>query len=99
MTKTSYLEDIYSGELDTEIKAFVKKKVIELIRNEDNCKSGSVLQGMEYRPDKIAAYYLGDERLGWMIDIANDFTDGIQEYWLGRILKIPLIEKIAPYLA
>ena len=98
MTKTNFLDEIYSGELDTEIKAFLKSKILELIRDENNCKKGSVLQGMEYRPDKIAAYYIGDERLGWMIDVANDFTNGIQEYYLGRNLKIPSLDKIAPYL-
>lgn len=98
MTKTNFLDEIYTEELHTEIKAFLKSKVLELIRDENNCSEGSVLQGMEYRPDKLAAYYMGDERLGWMIDVANDFANGIQEYYLGRKVKIPVLEKITPYL-
>lgn len=99
MTKNNYVEDIYSGELDTDIHAFLKNKSLNIIRSDENCTSGSVLQGMEYRPDKLAAYYLGDERLGWMIDVANDFTEGIQDYYLGRALKIPVLEKIMPILS
>lgn len=87
MVKNDFIETVYCKELDTRIKGFMSIKNIKLIK--ENCSEGFVMQGMEYRPDKIAAYYLGDERLGWLIDIANGFADGIKSYYLGRKLNIP----------
>lgn len=88
MVKNDFIGTIYCKELDTNIKGFMSAKCLEIIK--EDCKDGYVMQGMEYRPDKIAAYYLGDERLGWLIDIANGFSDGIKSYYLGRKLKIPI---------
>lgn len=85
--KNTFVKDIYCKELNTDIKGFLSAENLKILR--DNCTTGQVLQGMEYRPDKIAAYYLGDERLGWAISAANNFQNGIQDYYLGRSLKIP----------
>ncbi len=87
MVKSNFIGTVYCKELDTNIKGFLSAKNIQIIKS--NCYDAIVMQGMEYRPDKVAAYYLGDERLGWMIDIANGFKDGIKSYYLGRTIKIP----------
>ncbi len=87
MLKNDYIDTIYCEELDTDIKGFMSDSNMKILA--DNYTSGTVMQGMEYRPDKIAAYYLGDERLGWAISLANDFDGGISDYYLGRSIKIP----------
>lgn len=88
MNKNNYIKDIYCNELDTNIKGFLSNEQLKILR--ENSTSGQVMQGMEYRPDKIAAYYLGDERLGWAISAANNFQNGIQDYYLGRNIRIPI---------
>lgn len=87
MKKNDFIKDIYCNELDTNIKGFLSNEQLKILR--ENSTSGQVMQGMEYRPDKIAAYYLGDERLGWAISAANNFQNGIQDYYLGRNIRIP----------
>lgn len=87
MNKNDYINNIYSEELKTDIKGFFSKNNINTLQEE--VTFGSVLQGMEYRPDKLAAYYLGNERLGWILDLTNNFNEGIKEYYLGRKIKIP----------
>lgn len=87
MKKSSVLGNIFCKELDINIKGFLSEEQLKIIR--ENSYQGQVLQGMEYRPDKIAAYYLGDETMGWLISAANNFQNGIRDYHLGRSLKIP----------
>lgn len=97
ISKNNYTDNIFCRELGIEINAFLKKEKMDLIQQYSTIK-GQVMQGMEYRPDKIAAYYLGNERLGWMIDIANGFEDGIKSYYLGRSLKIPDLNSLMSVL-
>lgn len=87
MKKNDFVKDIYCKELNTNIKGFLSDSQIKVLR--ENSTNGQVMQGMEYRPDKIAAYYLGDERLSWAVSAANNFQNGIQDYYLGRSIKIP----------
>lgn len=87
MKKSNYLNSIYCGELNIMVKGFLSDEQLKILR--DNSYTGSVMQGMEFRPDKVAAYYLGDERMSWVISAANNFQNGIQDYYLGRKIKIP----------
>lgn len=87
MNKNSIVKNIYCEELDTKIKSFLTSEQLSILRN--NCFEGAVMQGMEFRPDKVAAYYLGDEKLMWAISAANNFQKGIEDYYLGRKIKIP----------
>ena len=47
---------------------------------------------MQFRPDKVAAYYLGNANYSWLSDLANDFEDGIKDYRLGRAILVPNID-------
>lgn len=87
MSKYDYVENLYSVALDKNVKGFMDNENIKIL--EENSTGGQILLGMEYRPDKVAAYYLGDEKLSWAITLANRFTNGIQDYYLGREIKIP----------
>lgn len=87
MKKSDYLEDIWCEELEQNIKSFLTPEKLKILR--ENSKTGSVLLGMEFRPDKIAAYYLGNEKMMWAISAANNFQDGIKDYYLGREILIP----------
>ena len=46
---------------------------------------------MEYRPDLVADYYLGDSSLSWLITYVNNFFNGIKDYKVGTKIKIPKI--------
>ena len=49
--------------------------------------------GMEYRPDKISAYYYGTPEYDWVILLVNTIN-GLQDLTLGKELAIPSIETI-----
>ena len=49
--------------------------------------------GMEYRPDKISAYYYGTPEYDWVILLVNTIN-GLQDLTLGKELVIPSIETI-----
>lgn len=87
MKKNDFIDKIYNKELDTDIKGFFSTENIKILR--ENSTKGQVMVGMEYRPDKVAAYYLGDERMSWAISLANNFIQGIEDYYLGREILIP----------
>ena len=74
MLKNNFINNIYCEELDTDIKSFLTAKQLKILK--EHSTEGYVLQGMEFRPDKVAAYYLGDERLGWAISAASGFING-----------------------
>lgn len=88
--KSDYLGKIWCEELGVDIKSFLTPEKLKILR--ENSMSGSVMVGMEFRPDKVAAYYLGDERLMWAISAANNFQNGIKDYYLGRKILIPTDE-------
>lgn len=90
MLKNTFVDNIYCNELDTNIKGFLRADQLKILR--EHSTVGYVLQGMEFRPDKVAAYYLGDERLGWAISAASGFINGIKDYREGRKISIPTNE-------
>ena len=90
--KTNYLETIFCKSLNTNIKAFVGKKNIDILQEE--ATSFTIPSGMEFRPDKIAAYLYGDDTISWVLDLTNNFTDGIKEYYLYRQILVPSIKSI-----
>lgn len=92
MKRYDYITNIYCKELDTDIKGFMSKKNLDALSS--SSRVGYVLKGMEYRPDKIAYYYLEDPKLSWLITLANGFTNGIADYYPGRKLIIPNNENI-----
>jgi len=48
----------------------------------------------EYRPDKIAYYLWGLQDLSWVLDIVNDFTNGISEYTRDTTIKYLQTKKL-----
>jgi hypothetical protein len=50
--------------------------------------NGFILQGMQYRPDKVSIYYYGTPFLHWIITLVNNFF-GIQDYTEGKEIKLP----------
>jgi len=41
----------------------------------------------EFRPDKIAYRVFGNQNLHWILDVLNDFPNGITEYTRGKTIK------------
>ena len=74
--------------LGEEAKGFAELKNIE----DATYIEGYVKKGMEYRPDLVADYYLGDSKKAWLITCFNRFTNGIRDYTLGRKIKIPILD-------
>ena len=90
MRKYDYVEDIKCDELNDYIKGFFDRENCNILK--ENSTTQKILSGMEYRPDKVAAYYLGGSNYSWMIDLANDFVNGIKDYYKGREILVPNIE-------
>jgi len=78
---------IYNVIVGDTTKGFLDNSTIESIRNSSSY--GSVLKGMEYRPDLLAEYYLGDSKYAWALIVANNFTNGIEDFTLGRKILLP----------
>ena len=43
----------------------------------------------EYRPDKIAFKFYGDASLAWVLIYANNFSNGMADFWNNRIIIVP----------
>lgn len=92
MERIDLQKDTYSEDIKHEMKGFPERKDIN---NIGISGTGRVLKGMEYRPDKVAQYYLGDGSYAWAIFFVNNFTNGISELRLGREIKLPKIGNLA----
>lgn len=87
MTRLEFEREIYSDIVGKDIKGFPLYEDYAFLFNET--EDAIIHIGMEYRPDKIAEYYLGDSRLAWVITYLNKFSNGIRDYTLGKKIKIP----------
>lgn len=87
MNKYRYIENIFCKELDTDVKGFFSKNNMDILR--EGATEGIVFRGTEYRPDKLAYFYLGDSKLGWLLTLTNGFINGIEDYYYGRKILIP----------
>ena len=87
MTRLELQTTFFNPILEEKAKGFAE------LKNIDNASFtyGYVMRGMEYRPDLIAQYYLGDSSLGWQITYFNNFINGLSDYTLGKKLKIPRV--------
>lgn len=97
MKKTNYEESIFCDALNDNIKGFIPNEISTILK--EYSTKEKILKGMEYRPDKVAAYYLGNPNYSWIIDLANNFTEGIKEYRLGRTILIPNLNDVRPLLS
>lgn len=89
MRRTELQPTIFNAIINDNSKGFLDNKELEEMRN--NCTDGYILKGMEYRPDLVANYYLGDPKKSWAITFVNNFYNGIKDYKLGKKIKIPQI--------
>ena len=94
MTKSNFERDIFSKEIGDRIKGFIPSSPIKKLREDNQASKGQVMIGMEYRPDKISAYYYGSTDYDWVI-LAVNTTKGLQDLTLGKELVIPSINLIA----
>lgn len=90
MNRTDFQNELYNPIIKDYSKGFLDEK--EMSKYKNNYTYGYVLQGMEFRPDLVAKYYMGDPELSWLITYVNEFEDGIKDYILGRKIKIPGVE-------
>ena len=93
MNKYSFVKNIYSKELNENIKGFLNGDTIKKLREDPLATIGYVKLGLEYRPDKISAYYYGSTEYDWVI-VAVNTTNGIQDLTFGKKLVIPSVDKI-----
>ena len=54
---------------------------------EDDFKETTVAPNEEFRADKIAYRLWDSQDLSWILDIINDFENGISDYTIGTIVK------------
>ena len=93
MRKYDFVKSIYSKEIGDSIKGFLPNTLLESLKEDPNKQIGQVLLGMEYRPDKISAYYYGTTDYDWVI-LAVNTTNGLEDLTLGKKLVIPSINTI-----
>ena len=90
MRKYDFVSDVYCDSLGINIAGFFDRKNCDILK--ENSTVQTIPIGMQFRPDKVAAYYLGNANYSWLIDLANDFEDGIKDYRLGRAILVPNID-------
>ena len=88
----NYSGEIYNSIINSNVKDFLDYSLIEKLSFDST--EGMVLQGMEYRPDKISEYYLGSSSYAWAITLINKFSEGVKEYTLFRKIKIPSLNTL-----
>ena len=81
------IKDLVLGE---KINAFIDNKSLESLKQ--SYYYGDIKRGMQYRPDLVAEYYLGNAYDSWIISYINEFVNGIEDYTLGRKIKIPVFD-------
>lgn len=89
MEKSSLQRTIYNPIIKKNVSGFLDNLDLENLRK--NYSIGIIKKGMEYRPDLVANYYLGDSSLSWLITYINDFFNGIKDYKMGKKIKIPIL--------
>lgn len=92
MRRIDFEETNYCDALNTNIKGFVPPEIFNILH--DNSDIKSIPKNMEYRPDKLSAYYYGDPNMSWIIDFANKFTNGIKDYYAGRKILVPNLDAV-----
>jgi hypothetical protein len=93
MRKNDFIRNIYSKEIGGDIKGFLSSSIINALRSDPNRTEGFVKQGMEYRPDKLSAYYYGTTDYDWVI-LAVNTTKGLEDLTLGKKLVIPSSDRL-----
>ena len=93
MDKYRFVKNIYSKEIGDKIKGFLSAEIIKRLKEDEYAINGDVLIGMEYRPDKISAYYYGSIEYAWII-VAVNTTKGIEDLTLGKKLILPSVNTI-----
>jgi len=48
----------------------------------------------QYRPDLISQKFYGSTRLHWIITFINDISNSPSDYSTGKILRIPIKERV-----
>lgn len=87
MNRLDYQETIYNPIINNNSKGFLNSKLLKNYK--ESYTIGVIRPGMEYRPDLVAKYYLGDVSRAWEIEFINNFTNGVKDFKLGRNIKIP----------
>ena len=82
-----YREIIKDPVLKENVKGFIDINDLESIKR--NAVYAYIPIGMGYRPDLVAAHFLGDANEAWLITCINNFTNGIKDYKEGRRILIP----------
>jgi len=87
MDRLSYQTEIYNPIIKSNFKGFIDTSSLETLKK--NTKKVIIPIGMQYRPDLVAQYFLGDQASYWVIDYLNNFLNGIEDYTEGRSIIIP----------
>ena len=75
--------------IDAPSKNFIKSFL------DGNEKTIEINAAFEYRPDKLAEYYLGNPQYDWILTLLNNFDKGIEDYYLGRLVIIPTRTRVS----
>ena len=86
MRASAYRGTIFNSVIQQNTRGFF---INDLNKFKKKYTTVNIQKNMEYRPDLIAAYYLGDPSLDWLITFVNEFTNGLEDYQYGREIKIP----------
>ena len=60
-----------------------------------NPQTFKITNQFEFRPDKIAFSFYGDASLSWVLIYANNFSNGMMDFWNGREILIPEMKTVS----
>lgn len=56
-------------------------------------KTITITGPLEFRPDLVSLRAFGNYHMGWLIAIHNDLLDPINDFYIGREIKIPDLDE------
>jgi hypothetical protein len=87
----------YDEDINLWLKGYMDKKFYDSIYELPYRQYIISLRTM-YRPDLIALAFLNNENLAWVLSIVNDIDDSPEGFYPGRIIKVPLLDKLESLL-
>ena len=93
LDRYNFFNDYFDENDKMNKKGFMKFDLGNYLRS-GSPTSFRITNQFEYRPDKIAFKFYGDASLAWVLIYANNFPNGMADFWNNRIIIIPEMDVV-----
>lgn len=88
LDRYKFFDDYFDEQDKMNKKGFMRFNLGNYFRS-GNPSTFKITPQFEYRPDKIAFKFYGDASLSWVLIYANNFSQGMGDFFLNREILIP----------